>query len=138
MFFVFVLFLLFALGIFSLWNNFRSKREFAKRNLKFVKVTNLFFATIFGERVEVTKSVAIEKHGRIFGFNMLGQYTIMVAEPELLESIMCTNFVHFAEKRVGFNFRVFSYFCYSLVFPYKIDNGLSRFCFVKTNCFAWL
>lgn len=111
MFLILVFVLLVLLIGYLSWNDHRSRKEFAKRNLKYVKVANLFFAQIFGKRVEITKSAAIEQYGSVFGFNMLGQYTILVAEPELLDSILCTNFAYFAIKRVWLSFfQIFLFF----------------------------
>src|SRR5699024_8634144 len=52
-------------------NDAKSARDFAARNLKFVKFGNLLTSAIFKQRIELLKSEALKQHGPVFGFNML-------------------------------------------------------------------
>lgn len=85
---------------FFFWIDQRNKQEYERRNLKFVKVANLFFATLTKRRVEIAKDEAIKREGKVFGFNMLGAYTVLIAVPELIQEILHKDFTNFTNRRV--------------------------------------
>lgn len=85
---------------YSIWNDFCSKKEFQKRNVKYVKVANLFYAMISNVRVELVKENLIQREGNVFGFNMLGKRTILVAEPEIIQLVLSKEFANFVNHRV--------------------------------------
>ena len=78
-----------------------SGREFAKRNLKYVKISNLFKSILTKERIELLKTEAIKREGSVFGFNMLNKYTVMLTEPEIIQTILNKEFTNFTNKRVS-------------------------------------
>ena len=79
-----------------------AEREFARRNLKHVKMGNMIRAVMSKEKLEVTKHETIKKEGPVWGFSMMGKYTIMVADPELVQQVLSNQFTNFTNRRVRF------------------------------------
>lgn len=78
-----------------------AKREFAKRNLKHVKMGNLITSTMSNEKLEITKHQLILKEGPVWGFSMMGKYTAMVADAELVQQVLSNQFTNFTNRRVS-------------------------------------
>ena len=77
-------------------------RAFSERNLKYVSLGNFLTATIRKERIELTKSKAINKEGPVFGFTMMNKYTIMIADAEMAGIVLSKQFTNFTNRRVSF------------------------------------
>lgn len=98
-----LVFLLFATSTFAylFWRDEQARKAFAKRNVKFVKVINLFYAWLFKTKVELVKDEVIRKEGNVFGFNMLGTPTILIADLEIIQLVMNKEFTNFINRRVS-------------------------------------
>lgn len=82
------------------YNDSVAEREFARRNLKHVKMGNMIRAVMSKEKLEVTKHETIKKEGPVWGFSMMGKYTIMVADPELVQQVLSNQFTNYTNRRV--------------------------------------
>ena len=84
------------------WAEERSHQAFAKRGLKYVSLGNLFVDVILKRQTWLKKDAAIKKEGKLFGFRMLGKYTVLLAEPELIQTVVSKEFTNFTNRRVSF------------------------------------
>jgi len=87
--------------LYTRWSDFRCRQAFAQRNLKYVNLGNLFVDIVLRRRVELKKDALIKGEGKLWGFSMLGRYTVLVAEPELIQQVMSKEFTNFTNRRVS-------------------------------------
>ena len=90
-----------AFWYFFYWYDEKNRRAFKERNLKYVNLGNMFFDIIMKRRIELKKDNVIKKEGKVFGFNMLGKPTILLAEPELIQTVLSKEFTNFINRRVS-------------------------------------
>ncbi len=63
---------------------------------------NPLLATFLKKRMELEKDELIKKEGKVWGFTMLNSYTILVADPELVQQVLSNQFTNFLNRRVTF------------------------------------
>ena len=82
------------------WFDEQSRRAYAARGLKYVQMGNMFVDIVLKRRIELKKDAAIKREGMLFGFNMLGRNTVLMAEPELIQQVVSKEFTNFTNRRV--------------------------------------
>lgn len=82
-----------------LYSDWVARTEFAKRKLKYVKLGNAFKALYLREQVHLTKTEAVKREGPVFGFSFLNKYTVMVADADIVQTILVKSFTDFANRR---------------------------------------
>ena len=102
-----IIFTALAVGAAAIWllfrrNRQRQAREWQRRGLKGVSMRNPLLATFLKKRMELEKDELIKKEGKVWGFTMLNGYTILVADPELVQQVLSNQFTNFLNRRVTF------------------------------------
>lgn len=90
------------LWLYSRWSEKETVRELARRNVSYVPQPNIFFSILKKERLEEPKHALIAKHGNVFGFRFLGEYTIHITEPDIIQQILSKEFATFTNRRVSY------------------------------------
>ena len=100
-----------AIG-FGFWYVKRIHRKrgetFVGRDLKYFPVPNFMWCMIRGKRLEEEEYKAVLENGTVFGTTIFMRPAILIAEPDLIQSIMVKEFTNFTDRRV----RTFIYFLY--------------------------
>lgn len=52
------------------------------------------------ERMELAKDELIKKEGKVWGFIMMNSYTILVADPDIVQQVLSNQFTNFINRRV--------------------------------------
>lgn len=118
------------LWLYSRWSEKETLGELARRNVPYVAQPNIFLSILRKERLEEPKHALIAKHGNVFGFRFLGEYTILIAEPDIAQQILSKEFATFTNRRVSlqiFNLQNCSKIAvFSLLKTIKMEDSLNR------------
>lgn len=81
-----------------LWDD--TKAQARLRNIPYVNLGNLFLIFARGQRFERLQFEAIGKSGsKVLGTSLLGNFTILLAEPELISQVLSKEFTSFPNRR---------------------------------------
>lgn len=102
MWFLYLPLLLFPLvALYYWWREQSNVRESARRNVLYAPLPNLFWAVVRGQDVNQMIDQHVRKHNLDpLGMNMIFQYTIIVSEPELVQTVLVKQFTNFTNRRV--------------------------------------
>lgn len=101
-FLVLILFALVIYYIFFFVDTEFLQKQAAIRNVKLVNFPNILKIMITKQRFELIKNDVIKKEGKVLGCQMLGKFTIVIADPELVGLVLSKEFSSFPDRRVSF------------------------------------
>lgn len=78
--------------------------QLKEQKIPFVAMPNFLVQAFLGKHRGRLELAAIQKHGRVFGTQLFGSKTIVVAEPTLIQQIVSKEFASFPNRRVCFIF----------------------------------
>lgn len=82
-------------------NEAQLKIELSRRNVLYIKQPNAFFQAVRRERTDLeNRNEQIKQVGRIFGFKNLGSIIICVADPEIAQIVLSSEFTNFTNRRI--------------------------------------
>lgn len=84
-----------------------NRREILKRGIDFQKHNNFLKSMWTRERIELTQQRILKTLDKtIYGFDMFGTIHLVVAEPDLIQSILSKEFQNFPNRRVSKMIRI--------------------------------
>lgn len=102
MWFLYLLLLLIPLAVlYYFWYEHNNVVQFKQRNIKYAPLPNLFWTIIRGENFTLQIDEHLRKHNLdTLGLNMLFQYSILISNPDLIQTVLVKQFTNFTNRRV--------------------------------------